>query len=70
MCVSRLPIGPLACHQLDLLDQLLLWQRGLECFHLVSLVLEHLLAQFVHILEEQDLDVLSVERFESLGRIS
>ena len=69
MCVSKYLPSHTKCHQLDLLDQLLLWQRGLDRFHLVSLILEHLLAQLVHVFEEQDLDVLCVERLQSLGCI-
>ena len=53
---------------LDLLNELFLGQRGLEELNLVTLGLEDILTGLVYILEEQDLNVLSVEGLELLGR--
>lgn len=54
-------------HVLDLLNKLILGERALEGLDLVLLSLEDGLASLVDVLEEQDLDVLGVERLKLLG---
>jgi hypothetical protein len=51
-------------HIADLLNQLVLWQAGLDRLDLVALVFEDLHASIVYVLEQQDLDVLGVERLQ------
>lgn len=51
----------------DLLDQLILRQRGLESLHLVALLLQNITSSLVYILEEKDLDILGVEGLQLLG---
>jgi len=52
----------------NLLNQLVLGQRSLLEFDLVALALQDILASLVDIFQEQDLDILSVEGLEMLGR--
>lgn len=54
-------------HAPDLLNQLVLGERGLESLNLVALAPQDLLAADVDILQKQDLNVLSVEGLERLG---
>nr|POE56575.1 hypothetical protein CFP56_33547 [Quercus suber] len=55
-------------HVPDLLDQLVLRERTLEGFDLVALLGEDVAAGLVDVLEQQDLDVLGVERLQLFGR--
>lgn len=51
----------------DLFDELILGQRGLEELDLVALLGEDIAAGLVHILEQQDLDVLGGKGLEMFG---
>ncbi|KAI7491367.1 hypothetical protein KC351_g26 [Hortaea werneckii] len=55
-------------HILDLLNQFVLRERALEDFDLVALLLQDVLARLVDVLEQQDFDVLGVERLQALCR--
>lgn len=45
----------------DLLDQLVLWQRRLQGFHLVALLGQDVLTALIDILQQQNLDICGVE---------
>jgi len=51
----------------NLLNELVLGQRGLESLDLVALSSQDLLSSDIDVLEKQDLDILGVERLENLG---
>ena len=51
----------------DLLNELVFGKGGLEGFDLVALCCEDIFAGLVHILEEEDLNVLFPEGFELFG---
>lgn len=51
---------------LDLLNKLILWQRRLQRLNLVALATEDIPSGLVHILQEQNLDVLGLEWLELL----
>jgi hypothetical protein len=52
----------------DLLNELVLGERGLESLNLVALSLQDLLSSNIDILEKQNLNVLGVEGLQVLGR--
>ena len=52
---------------LDLLDELVLGQRGLEGLDLVALASQNFAAALVDVLQQQDLDILGVKGLELLG---
>ena len=51
----------------NLLNELVLGQRGLDSLDLVALGPQDLLSGDIDVLEKQDLDILGVERLENLG---
>lgn len=53
-------------HKPNLLNELILWKRGLVKLDLVSLLAENVLSSLVDVLEKEDLDVLSVEGLQLL----
>lgn len=55
-------------HSPNLLNELVFRQRRLEKFDLVALALEHIHPGLVDVFQEQDLDVLSIERLELFDR--
>lgn len=53
-------------YSLDLLNELVLWQRGLQRLDLVALALQNVNTGLVDILQQQDLDVLCIEWLQLL----
>ena len=53
-------------YSLDFLNELVLWQRGLQGLDLVALALQNINTGLVDILQQQDLDVLRVEWLQLL----
>lgn len=50
----------------DLLNELIFRQRSFQSFNLIALTSENVYAALVYIFEEQDPDVLGIERLELL----
>lgn len=63
-CDSKLDLP----HVPDLFNQLVLWQRRLKTFNLVALSGQDILTTLIDIFQQQDLDVLGVERLQLLWR--
>lgn len=53
---------------LDLLDELVFRQGSLESLDLVALAGQNITAALVHIFQQEDLNILRVERLQRLGR--
>lgn len=52
----------------NLLNELVLGERGLESLNLVALLLQNVLARDIDVLEKENLNVLGVEGLQLFGR--